>query len=150
MEQIRKHLTENWMQLRLHIISPKMYCDVIRVMLGQRSFTKEHLPPEATWIFNWLRQKATAKKFRPSKITAPFNYDIANAAKHYANGPTYAFVAKNVKVKKHSGQWGLSNLIRKNSKHTHFPQILTEKSFWQIKHSTPLSWMMFHQSVQKH
>ena len=59
-------------------------------------------------------KNSQAKKFRPRKHSAPVNYDVARAAKQ--TGSTNAFVKKmSVKVKKHSGQWGMSNLFRKNS-----------------------------------
>ena len=54
-----------------------------------------------------------------------------------------------VKVKKRSGQWGMSNLFQKNSNFSAiFRRNLAEKFFG--RKLSQLNWMVFHGLVQKY
>ena len=64
-----------------HIPSPIQFWDSIHGILGQRTATSKTCPlkkPGFSIVFN---KSWPAKKFRPPKISAPINYNIATTAK---------------------------------------------------------------------
>ena len=68
-------------ELTFHTSSPNQLSDAIHRILGQRTATKQHLPSEKLRISIIFAKSSAAKNFRPPKKSAPFNYNLVNAAK---------------------------------------------------------------------
>ena len=120
------------MQLALQILSVNQYFKAIHGMLGRRTVTESHLPPEKSRFSFNFGKNSSAEKFRLPNPSTTVNYIVAKAGKEKADGSSQYFYWKN--FKSWDTQWAVVNVKRLSKEFKvlkFFGQKLAEKLFWQ-------------------
>ena len=127
------------MQLTLQVPSPNGPWDAIHGIIAQKKITKNTCPlmkPGLPNVFAKTRRRITSvqRKFRPWSNTI-----LPMQVSKKQNGSNKCFQKLSAKVKKRSGQWGMSNLFRKNSEISPFFDDSWRRKNGEEYHRTPLN-----------